>query len=187
MLIGMAVTGYRGFDFSGSVAMNFDAVLGGSEQDDATDFGEAQSGLKIERGKNRFQGENTWRKFIDEPANQFMNSEQRGFRGLRFALASDLQGAVFQHAAVAAVAFDNAVTRGTRGSGIHAKDANAAGRERHFLHGNQSTKNATSRQSFCYVLLRDSETKSIRADGGLDFTFVDIEVSVNVLDVVVFL
>ena len=72
-LVGVTVARHGSFDFARGVAVHGKIVLGGGEQDDTADFGEAQGGADIERAEDGFDGEDCGREFGDQRTQALVN------------------------------------------------------------------------------------------------------------------
>ncbi len=105
--------------------MNSDTVLGGGQQDDAADFGEAQRGPDVQGGEDRLDGDDRWREFFDEAAEEGVNVLESRAGEFLLAFGFDAEGTVVHHFVPATVAFDNAVAGGSCGGGVDTEDAEA--------------------------------------------------------------
>ena len=130
--VGVSISGDGSFDFARRVAENFQVMLRGGEEHDATDFGEAERRFYVESREDGFDGDGIWRKFLNEIAKKGVNRFERGARG-KFALVGNAQRAIVQRATVAALRFDDGVTGRAGGRRIDTQDAEAAdfSRRRH--------------------------------------------------------
>src|SRR5215468_522000 len=125
------------------------------------------------------------RKFFNQIADQFVNCFECSADRL-LALFADAEGAIMENAAFLAFGFHDAITGWTRGSRINAEHANPL-RTPTILHSAKSTARdeRTQLSSAKKKCGSEGQRESVRADGGLNLAFVDVEVSVNVLHVVV--
>jgi len=122
----MAVTGHGGFNFARGVTVDGDLVLGGGEEDDAADLGEAESGADIEGTEDGLDGHGGGSEFADQGAEEFVDVLQSGASGCFLAFGGGAEGAVFEDCVLAAIAFDNAIARWAGGGGIQAENADVA-------------------------------------------------------------
>ena len=67
-LVGVAVTGDTGFDFAWRIAVNGNAALGSSEENDTANFGEAKSRAYVQGGEDGFDGKGVGGELVEQMA-----------------------------------------------------------------------------------------------------------------------
>ena len=101
-------------------------MLCGGEQNDAADFRETKGGFHVERGENGFNGNCVRRKIANQLADHGVNGFESGAGGFLADFVRNAKSAVMEHAAIAAVGFNDAVASWTGSGRIDAEDAKAA-------------------------------------------------------------
>ncbi len=125
-LVGVPVTGDAGFYFTWRVAADFDVVLLGGEQHDATHFGKSQSGAHVQSSEDGLDRHSLRLKFIEQVAEQCVNFMEDGSRRILLTFCGNTKRSVVKDAAELAVGLQDAVASWARSRRVYTKHAKSA-------------------------------------------------------------
>ena len=148
----MAMAGDGGLYFAWRVAVHLQIVLRGSQQNYPANFRESQSGAHIQCSEDALDGHDVGRKFFDQAAEKRVDVLQSCARTFLLPLGGNFECTIMQHTAEPPVAFDDPVSRGSCGRGVHTQDAQPAAFFAHCAGSNRSYPRHKS-TAFCQSLL----------------------------------
>jgi hypothetical protein len=150
----VAMAGNVGFHFARRIAMHFQTMLRGGQEHHATHFRQPKGRTHVQSCEDTLDGQDIGRIGFDQSANQLMYIPQGSARTRHLAFCVYLQGAIVQHPAAPAIAFDYPVARRPYGRGVDPQNAHPSVlfavllRRIHPGHGPSLRRTRSSRQPF---------------------------------------